>query len=29
MVVTVAGVAAVVPAARAAFVQPMRALRED
>jgi putative ABC transport system permease protein len=29
MVVTVAAVAAVVPAARAAFVQPMRALREE
>jgi predicted lysophospholipase L1 biosynthesis ABC-type transport system permease subunit len=29
LVVTVAGIAAVIPATRAAFVQPMRALREE
>jgi putative ABC transport system permease protein len=29
VVVMVAGLAALIPAARAAFVQPMRALRED
>jgi putative ABC transport system permease protein len=29
LVAIVAGIAALVPAARAAFMQPMRALRED
>jgi ABC-type lipoprotein release transport system permease subunit len=29
LVLTVAGIAAIIPATRAAFVQPMRALRED
>jgi putative ABC transport system permease protein len=29
LVVLVAGVAAVIPATRAAFIQPMRALREE
>jgi ABC-type antimicrobial peptide transport system permease subunit len=29
LVVTVAGIAAAVPAARAAFMHPMRALREE